>query len=202
MRGNQGWRAASALAVAAAIGAAGCGGDRQDANEKSGTYRVQVVSAKFPAKQSISDATKLTIKVRNADSKPLPNVSVTIETKTIGGASAGESPAFSYAVNDPRLAINTRPVWIVDQEPSGGETANTNTWALGRLAPGATRTFRWRLTAVQPGEYSVSYAVSPGLYGKAKPAAGSGTGKLHVRIDGTPANQSVGPDGKVVSASD
>jgi hypothetical protein len=183
------------------FGAAGCGGgERQDAAEKGGSYRVEVVSASFPSKQSISDAAKLRIRVRNADSKPLPNVAVTIETTD--PTDAGGSPqAFASDVADPNLSDRSRPIWIVDQGPSGGDTAYTNTWALGRLKGGETRTFRWKLTAVKPGDYTVEYAVSPGLNGKAKAAGGAGTGSFKVSIDDTPPSARVDSDGEVVDST-
>ena len=45
-----------------------------------------------------------------------------------------------------------------NQGGSGGAvTAYSNTWALGRLAPGATARFVWRVTAVSPGTHVVAY---------------------------------------------
>jgi hypothetical protein len=178
---------------------AGCGGgERQDASEKGGSYRVEVVDASFPSEQSIAQAAELKIRVRNADSKALPNVAVTIET-TPSGARTEAPQAFSSNVQDANLSDPSRPIWIVDTGPSGGDTAYTNTWALGRLKPGATRTFRWKVTAVKPGAYTVDYAVSPGLTGKAKPADGSGKGSFRVRISDEPPDARVGDDGKVVT---
>jgi hypothetical protein len=198
-RGSRALGVAAAAALAA--GVAGCGGgERQDANEKAGTYRVEVVDASFPAKQSIAGATEMRIQVRNADTKPVPNVAVTIETST-KGAAGGAPEAFASDVQDPSLSDRSRPIWIVDQGPSGGDTAYTNTWALGRLKGGETRTFRWKLTAVKPGDYTVEYAVSPGLNGKAKAAGGAGTGSFKVSIDDTPPSARVTSDGKVVDST-
>ena len=62
-------------------------------------------------------------------------------------------------------------------------TAYTNTWALGRLAPGQTARFQWGVTAVKPGTYTVAYQVAAGLNGKAKAVASDGTlpsGVFHV----------------------
>ncbi len=52
--------------------------------------------------------------------------------------------------------------------PGGAATAYANTWALGRLAPGHTVAFRWRLTAVEAGPYAVEYEVAPALNSSAK----------------------------------
>jgi hypothetical protein len=186
-----------ALPLLAAVQVAGCGGgQRQDADEPSGTFKVEVVDASFPAKQSVADATELRIRVRNADSKALPDVAVTIET-TPKDSTGGAPEAFASDVQDPTLSDRSRPIWIVDQGPSGGDTASTNTWALGPLKAGATREFRWKLTAVKPGDYTVAYSVSPGLSGKAKPSGG-GTGSFKVSIDDTPPAARVGADGKVI----
>jgi hypothetical protein len=185
------------LAGACALGIAACGGgDRQDANEPEGTYRVEVVSVSFPSRQSIAQSSQLKIRVKNADTKQVPNVAVTVETRPPGANGAPQ--AFAAAVADPQLADPSRPVWILDKGPAGGDTAYTNTWALGPLAPGSEREFVWRVTAVKPGAYTVDYAVSPGLGGRAKTTAGEGRGSLNVRIDGKPPIARVGEDGKVI----
>jgi hypothetical protein len=200
MRGNQGLRAC-ALAGVLSAGLAGCGGgERQDAKEKAGTYRVEVVDAAFPAKQSIAQTTEMRIRVRNADSKPLPFVAVTIET-TPKDATGGARQAFSSDIQDTKVSDRSRPIWIVDDAPKGGDSAYTNTWGLGPLKPGATRTFRWKVTAVKPGDYTIDYRVSPGLNGKAKAASGAGTGTFKVNISDTPPDARVGDDGEVIKSA-
>ncbi len=180
------------------VAVAGCGGGeskRQDAKEPEGTYRVEVAKAEFPASQSIAESSVLRLQVRNADTKAVPNVAVTIQTKAKQG---GAPQAFAQDTGDPNLADPSRPIWILDEGPKGGETAHTNTWALGRLPAGATKTFEWKLTAVKAGDYTVDYSVSPGLNGKAKPAAGAGTGSFRVSIDDTPPAARVADDGETV----
>ena len=200
MRGNQGLRVC-ALAGVLSAGLAGCGGgERQDANEKAGTYKVEVVDASFPEKQSIAQTTEMKIRVRNADTKPLPFVAVTIET-TPKEASGGAPQAFSADIQDSKVSDRSRPIWIVDDGPSGGDTAYTNTWGLGPLKPGATKTFRWKVTAVKPGDYTIGYSVSPGLNGKAKAAAGAGKGTFRVNISDTPPDARVGDDGEVIKTT-
>jgi hypothetical protein len=162
---------------------AGCGGgQRQDKNEPSGNFAVEVTGASFPAKQTLAEPTKLSIAVKNTDSKALPNVAVTVDS-------------FSKATKDASLADPNRPVWIVDAGPAGGDTAYVNTWALGALAPGATRTFTWKVTAMQAGTQTVHYTISPGLNGKAKVADVSKTsGSFTVAISKRPAQARVDPD--------
>jgi hypothetical protein len=199
-RGSRGLGVAGAAALAVAV--AGCGGgERQDVNEKSGSYRVEVANATFPAKQSIAEPTEMRIEVRNADTKPLPDVAVTIETSA-KGAAGGAPEAFASDIQDPSVSDRSRPIWVVDQGPGGGDTAYTNTWALGPLKAGETRTFRWKVTAVKPGDYTVEYAVSPGLNGKAKAAGGAGTGSFKVSIDDSPPSARVGSDGEVIRSPD
>lgn len=180
------------------IALAGCGGGkRQDASEPSGNFKVQIVDASFPAKQSIADATTMKITVKNADTKPLPNVAVTVQTEP--GKAGGAAQAFSSDISDSDVADPSRPIWIVDQGPVGGDTAYTNTWALGPLKPNETKAFEWRVTAVKPGTYKIDYYVSPGLNGKARPATGELTkGTFDVSISDKPPNAYVDDNGNVV----
>ena len=181
-----------------AAGLSACGGgDRQDKLEKAGDYKVEITSASFPAEQALADATTMKIAVRNADTKDLPNVAVTIATQP--GKSGGAAQAFSGDIGDPNVSAASRPIWIVDKGPAGGDTANTNTWALGPLKAGQSRSFEWQVTAVKPGDYTIDYSVSPGLNGKARAAAGATTkGAFKVKIDDTPPNARVGKNGKVI----
>ncbi len=178
--------------------ATGCGGgERQDKNEKKGNYSLEVSSASFPSQQAIAQSSTLSIRVRNTDSKTVPNVAVTVETDA---AKPGESSgSFSQRVDDPRLADASRPVWVVDNGPLGGDSATTNTWALGRLKPGATKTFKWKVTAVQAGSYTINYRISPGLDGRARLKSGGRTkGAFRVSIDDKPVPARVDDNGNVI----
>lgn len=191
--------AVGVLTLGAACGIAACGGARQDADEPSGHFKVGVVKASFPAQQAVAAKQRLRIEVRNADSKAVPNVAVTIATRP--GKAGGAPQAFSSDIADPRAADPSQPIWIVDKGPVGGETAVTNTWTLGRLPAGQTRTFVWKVTPVKPGSYTMRYSVSPGLTGKAKPASGARTrGTFKVKIDDTPPTARVGDGGKVIES--
>jgi hypothetical protein len=188
----------NALALLATLLIAGCGsGPRQDADEPEGSYKLEVAGAKFPASQSIAETATMEVQVRNADSKAVPNVAVTVETDP---AKTGEGTvAFGQRVDDPRLSDSERPVWIVNEGPRGGDSAATNTWALGRLGAGKTKTFTWKVTAVQAGSYTIHYRIAPGLAGKAKLAAGGRTdGQFKVKIEDKPVPARVDDDGNVV----
>jgi hypothetical protein len=186
-----------AALAAGLVALTGCGGEQQDANEPRGEFRIRVTKATFAATQSIAEQSRLRIDVRNADSKTVPNVAITVATKptTEGGAPI----AFAASAADARLADAGKPVWILDDEPAGGTTAVTNTWALGPLRPGETKTFEWALTAVSAGTYTLDYEASPGIDGRAAAAAGERVGgsfKVVIADDPVPAR--VDDDGNVV----
>jgi len=186
------------MLVVTTVLVAGCGsGPRQDADEPSGSYKLEVAAAKFPASQSIAQDSRMIVTVRNDDTKAAPNVAVTVETDP---SKAGQGTvAFGQRVDDSRLSDNGRPVWIVNEGPSGGDSAATNTWALGRLGAGETKTFTWKVTAVEAGSYTLRYRISPGLAGKAKLASGGRTdGLFKVTIDDKPVPARVNDEGQVV----
>jgi hypothetical protein len=186
--------AGAALLVAAA--AAGCGAA---ADGPGPPARVSLPVASFPSRQQVAAPAELRIVVRNDGDRVLPGVAVSID---------------SFSVADPGADLQNplRPVWIVDAAPGartgvGGPGAGAETWALGRLAPQAARTFVWRVTPVRPGRYRVGYRVAAGLgtrdaaaaaeaaAGGQRPAAGSFT----VTITGAPADSRVDPaTGRVI----
>jgi hypothetical protein len=177
----------------AAVFASGCGGGgpRQDANEPSGDYKVQVLRAKFPEKQSLAKRSVMTITVKNVDTKTIPNVAVTVKS-------------FDKRKNDPTLADPTRPQFIVNTGPRGGDTTYVGTAALGPLKPGQTKTFRWDVTAVSAGPYTVRYAVAAGLNGNAKAVlAGGGrpTGAFTGNVSSKAPQAHVADDGTTVVES-
>ena len=171
--------------AALAVFAAGCGGnERQDADEPKGTWRVEIVDAEFPPEQHIAKQETMRITVRNEDDSEIPNVAVTVDS-------------FTRRSEQADLADPTRPVWIVDDSPSGGTTAYANTWALGSVPPGTEKTFEWKVTPVVAGDHEVSYRVSAGLDGKAKARVGSGgrpEGSFDISVSRRPAKARVDPD--------
>ncbi|HEX6459587.1 MAG TPA: hypothetical protein VF032_11770 [Thermoleophilaceae bacterium] len=144
----------AALAALAALALSACGGSQQDAHEPSGKFKVEV-HGRFPAKQKLAKRSVMVVTVKNVDSRPLPNPSVTVDS-------------FNRNSTQANLADASRPVFIVNSGPVGGDTANQSTSAFGReLRPGQVATFKWNVTAVQPGPFKIKYTVSAGLYGKA-----------------------------------
>lgn len=189
----------AACGVALAMLASGCGGTEQDAHEPHGTYQVEVVKASFPTKQAISRDTHLTLVVRNSGTHTIPNVAISLNS-------------LNYTSDYPHLAANKRPVWIVNSAPGpvptvrvlseevypagGSETAYVNTWALGPLAPGASKVFAWHVTPVKAGVHTVYYTVAAGLGGKARAKLANGkpvVGKFVAAVAPRPPRTHVNP---------
>jgi hypothetical protein len=185
------------LLAAALVAVAGCGGNGQDADEPSASYRLDVVNASFPAEQHIADSSTMRIRVRNAGNRTVPVVAVTVETR--GGRRRGGLTSFGQSSGDADQADPNRPVWVLDRGPHGGTSAYSNTWTLGRLPPGRTKTFEWKLTPVEPGDYAVRYRLAAGLDGNARLAQGSRAGgSFKVTISDKPVPARVDDDGNVV----
>jgi hypothetical protein len=141
---------------------ASCGGKSQDANEPSGNFKVQVVRATFPGNQKLAKRSTMVIVIKNVDNRELPNPSITVKS-------------FNRTSTASNLADPSRPVFVVNAGPVGGDTANQETSAFGRpLAPGKTRKFVWNVTAVHSGPYRIHWEVSAGLYGKARAVDSAG----------------------------
>ena len=173
MRGKSAFLA-PALAV---LALAGCGGgERQDENEPEGDFKVEVVEASFPQEQKLAKRSELVIVVRNADTKDIPNIAVTMK-------------GLDYRKDDPDLADQRRPQFVVNGQfkefgniedaqaktPSGIENPTyVDTWSLGPLKPGESKAFKWDVTAVKAGPYELRYSVAAGLDGKARAIDSSG----------------------------
>jgi hypothetical protein len=188
----------------AALALVGCGGTRQTADAPTGNFPVQVTAASFPGSQRLSEHTHMVLSVRNAGTKSIPNLTVTVCNVTCAyPAPAGEGTSvasFSQCAGGPTPAAClraqrqgqgnlSRPVWIVDQPPGGCgyscqqggaggyPTATSNSWQYpAPLAPGGTATFDWNVTAVAPGTFTVAWVIAADQYGKARAVLASGTG--------------------------
>jgi hypothetical protein len=185
--------------------ASGCGGSEATAGEPSTTFDLEIVRVSFPASQSIAKHERLLLTVRNRSSEAIPNLVATVDS-------------FNYASNYPELAANKRPIWVVERGPGqparppvetqevsipgGAQTSYVNTWALGVLPAHHTETFFWTVVPVKAGAYTVRYAFTAGLAGKAKArlvAGGPAVGHFHVVIAPKPPETHVDPKtGQVV----
>ena len=130
--------------------AAGCGGGaRQDEDEPRGEFPVEVVRAEFPQEQKLAKDSKMEIAVRNAGSKEIPVISVTVECPGQKGGSekddgqdsggSGGSPSgagsqgggFNYQTTFPGVADPSRPQFVVNTIP----TRTPRNYDRGRLDP-------------------------------------------------------------------
>jgi hypothetical protein len=211
--------AAIALAVAA------CGNSSPSAAAGNpatvhASYPVKVTAARFPASQRLAGRVRLVIAVRNTGHRALPDVAVTIcntscaPSHRFGRGTA--AAAFGQDVSGTGLATRSRPVWIVNRAPGschvscnnpGGQagsavTANSNTWALGRLAPGRTARFSWAVTPVAAGRQVVAWQVAGDLTGAVRATVAAGgipRGHFRVTVQSQPARSRVTPAGAVVT---
>jgi hypothetical protein len=210
-------------ALTSSLALAACGaGSRQDVAEPSGTFPVQVTSASFPGSQTLSQHAHMQITVKNVGNHAIPDLAVTVCNVTCGypappgqGSSSG---AFASNLSENYLANATRPVWVVDRPPGscsgrtgysckgGGAGADAsayaNTWTSGRLAPGASVTFDWAVTAVSAGHHVVAWMVAAGLNGKAKAVLNGGgvpQGQFAVQISRKPSQSYVNNAGQIVT---
>jgi hypothetical protein len=159
--------------LTAVVGLTACGGGSKD---PSGTWKVDVLSASFPGKQRLAEDSELRITVKNVDSRAVPNLVVTVD-------------GFNSRNDDPTLADPNRPIWFVDHGPPNTTTAYSNTWAMGKVPAGATRTFVWKVSAVRAGTYTLRFRVDASLRGKARARAPDGSipqGSFIARISHRP----------------
>jgi hypothetical protein len=197
------------------VSACGGGGEesRQDADEPSGEFPVEVVDAKFPTHQRLAETSDLTLTVENTGEEQIPDLAVTICLD-----SCDADGPFSLRSEQAGLASPSRPVWILEQdypkllapgitpkelenEPTAGaEAAQTNTFSFGALAPGDEISPVWRVTPVQGGTYTVNYELAAGLTGKAKATTADGSpaeGSFVVTIATKPPEATVKPNGQI-----
>lgn len=195
-----------ALACTAALVGAGCGGgSRQDEDEPTGNFPVEVVTASFPQEQKLAKDSKMEIVVRNSGSKEIPVISVTVECpgtqketdENDRSAGSGGSPSgagsqgggFNYRTTFPGVADPSRPQFVVNTiptrtprnydrgrlDPLERSSSYVSTFPLGKLAPNREARFVWDVTAVRAGPYKICWRVNAGLDGKAKAVASGGS---------------------------
>ncbi len=199
----------AALALASALAACG-GGDSQDANEPAGTYRAKVVEASLPAREQVGDTVLMKLGVRNTGTKAIPALTVNVSV----GGKQGRSSTLPFGIRDPQpgLAQPDRPVWVLadhypkfqgSSEPGGAGTSNPKTFAFGELKPGRTASLVWKLSAVRPGRWALTYAIDAGLSGEARAETANGVepgGTFLARISSARQNREVNGAGEVVPA--
>jgi hypothetical protein len=211
----------AALATASLV--AGCGGTGRGSGGsgasaggsggRRGDFQVALASS-FPRHQRLAQRTSFQVRITNVGGRVMPDVAVTVLNPRYGTAAQAFGTLLAPTrPGRPILASRSRPVWIINRAPGpcgyscrsrgpgGAATAYSNTWALGRLAPGHTVVFRWKLTAIKAGAYTVEYEVAPGLSGAARAVLANRSparGRLSVHISSLPPSVKVLGDGRVI----
>src|SRR5215218_1492778 len=174
--------------VALAAGLAACGGgQRQDATVPSGNFAVQVTKAKFANHQKLADSNYLQLAIRNADTKTIPDLAVTINT---------------VAEGQPNIKSRQPLKQLAKGPTSGAASAATDTFQFGSLAPDQSKDIAWRVTPVRAGTYTVHYEVSASLTGKARAVTPDGSpvrGEFVATISAKPPQSCVTGSGKVTT---
>jgi len=189
---------------------AGCGGgdDSQFANEATGEFPLRVVGAELKPLQTVADTYNLDITVRNTGDETIPALNTVIDLPGMGS-----TLAFAYGDKQQGLAMNQRPVWVVEEGwpklagtigRGGATTADKRTFNFGKLKPGAAATMVWKLVAVRPGSYRLRYQISAGLGPDTEAVDADGnvpSGMLPVRISDLARLTEVNDKGQVVPIS-
>lgn len=157
-------------ALSAALFAYGCGGSDdggQFANEPTGEFPVEVIETDFRPLQTVARTYNLTIAVRNSGDETIPAINTEIDLP-----GRDSTLAFAYGDKQQGLAMNQRPVWVVEEGwpklagtvgRGGATTSDRRTFEFGELEPGDTANMVWRVVAVRPGNYRLRYQVTAGL---------------------------------------
>ena len=196
--------------VSSALLMAGCGdsGEGQFANEATGEFQAEVINAELEPVQTIAETYDMTIAVRNSGDEMIPAINVTINLPGLDS-----NLAFAYGSQQEGLAMNQRPVWVLEEGypkladtigRGGATTTNRRTFEFGELEPGETANTVWRLTAVRAGNYRLAFQVGAGLSPDATAVDANGevpSGMLPVRISDRARLTEINNQGEVVPLS-
>ncbi|MBJ7355470.1 MAG: hypothetical protein JHC98_11660 [Thermoleophilaceae bacterium] len=148
------------LVALLAIPLAGCGsGEPQNANAPSGTWSVLVEEWKFPKRQYLGTPTDFVLKIRNTDTRDIPQLIVTIE-------------GLRMQVKQVGAASEIRPIWLTQDVDYANVTpynsALASSFNMGPLAAGDVQTYKVALTPLRRGNHEVGYKLAADLFGDAK----------------------------------
>lgn len=172
------------------ITGSGCSVDSKPKDPSS----LEIVDVSFAERQQLAQPQTLAITLSNNGLRVINQVAATITTES--RASGTGALAFSRRINNPALADDGRPVWLLQQDPSGDSPELQTTWTFGPIAAGATKTFRWQVVPVIAGKFTLRYRIS---VDNKDAAVSSVTDTLPVSISATPQAVSVNDSGEVVS---
>jgi hypothetical protein len=153
----------SSLAIAAAlltVTLGACGDDQESV--ESETVKLELVKAKFPARQKLAEPQTMQLTVRNPTERAVETVSATVSPGDAARAGSG----FNTAADNPNASDPSTPIWIVDEGPTNGVTVDPAVTRLGPVAPGETVTFRWQLMPSRVGSYKVRWLIGGDLQNK------------------------------------
>jgi hypothetical protein len=149
----------SALVLALAVVAAGCGDERGDANASHETFKVEVIDWKFPKDQPLGKPVNFVLVVRNIDTKTIPELVVTIR-------------GLKTFVKQGNAASETRPVWVPNEtnyaDVTPNSTATGSTFSLGSLDADEQHRYVLPLTPIRRGTHTIGYQLAGNLQGTAK----------------------------------
>jgi hypothetical protein len=151
---------ALALVVLVAIPLAGCGGGKeQSADAPSGTWTVLVEEWKFPKRQYLGTPTDFVLRIRNTDTREIPQLIVTID-------------GLRTRVEQVGAASEVRPIWLPQDVDYANVTPYNSTLAssfnMGPLAAGDVKTYKVTLSPLRRGDHKVGYSLAPDLFGDNK----------------------------------
>ena len=196
------------MTLVLAIALSACGDTSSDSGETTGTYRVKVVTAEFPAEQRLGETTLMRLGIRNSGDKTIPALTVNVSV----AGKEGQASTLPFGIRDPSpgLAQPDRPVWVLSEhypklagssEPGGAEIASRKTFAFGPLKAGATTEAVWKLSATRTGRYEILYQVGAGIGGEARAETAGGNkpnGSFAVEITEATPEITVNDRGEVV----
>lgn len=201
---------AGVLAAAATLALAACGGGEsgesafRNADEPEGEFPVRIRTSEFPTRQRLGGSSQLLLGIQNAGEETIPDLTVMIFTDP------NADDAFSVRSDEEGLAVPTRPVWVLEygfpkfvgsDAPAEVVAGRRRVFSFGPVEPGQLREIVWKVTAVQPGTYTLSYRVAAGTGGKAVAVTPDGSepqGEFVVRITDVPPQTRVNDQGEVV----
>lgn len=153
-------RVIALVALVLAFALSGCGGGpRQDKDAASGTWKVTVLGWKFAKTQPLGKPQDFVLRVRNDDTRTIPDLIVTIR-------------GIKTFVQQPGAASTIRPIWLTQDVNYANTTPYNSPLAqsfnMGPLEAGQTSTYSVTLTPLRRGEHRVGYTLAPALFGDNK----------------------------------